>query len=42
MEIRVSGKCDAMRVKTYHSLRSPLCSCVWITLPDSSYTRMTA
>ena len=28
MEIRVSGKCDAMRVKTYHSLKSPLCSCV--------------
>src|SRR6266487_5739562 len=26
----------------YHSLNSPACSCVWITLPASSQTRITA
>ena len=26
----------------HHSLKSPLCSCVWITLPASSQTRITA
>src|SRR5262245_41510378 len=25
--------CNAMRAKTHHSLKSPLCSCVSITLP---------
>jgi hypothetical protein len=38
MEIRLSGKCDAMRVKTYYSLKSPPCSCVSITLPHEMLT----
>jgi hypothetical protein len=29
----LNGNCDAMGVKIYHSLKSPLCSCVSITLP---------
>jgi hypothetical protein len=28
-----SGKCDVMRVKTHHSLKSLVYSCVSITLP---------
>ncbi len=28
-----SGKCDVIRVKTHHSLNSPACSCVSMTLP---------
>ena len=35
---RVSGRL----AKTYHSLKSPACSCVSITLPASSQTRITA
>src|SRR5437667_9006167 len=32
----LSAKQDLMRAKPHHSLKSPLCSCVWITLPASS------
>ena len=38
----LNGNCDAMRVKIHYSLKSPLCSCVSITAPDSSNTRMIA
>src|SRR5262245_11752167 len=31
-----NGKSDVMRAKTHHSLKSPVCWCVSITLPASS------
>jgi uncharacterized protein YndB with AHSA1/START domain len=36
MELRFSGTCGVTRAKTHHSLKSPACSCVAITLPASS------
>src|SRR5438093_4738947 len=38
---RILGR-RALRAGIHHSLKSPWCSCVWITLPASSYTGITA
>jgi len=42
-KIPFSGVCYGARAKRlHHSLKSPACSCLWITLPASSQTRITS